>query len=102
MTTALDPSPGHGAEPPAHIHVIVLPDRGVPCRAPTWLHQSGRLADHKAFEGDLAPLPAAERVVYATRPSCSPKAVPAYLSRYIHRVAIAAARQGIHLGDGQQ
>ena len=47
------------------------------------------LADTQAFAVYLAPLRRTEWVVYAKRPFGGPRAVPAYLSRYTHRVAIA-------------
>ena len=40
----------------------------------------------------MAPLRKAEWVVYSKRPFGGPEAVPAYLSRYTHRVAIANSR----------
>jgi ssDNA-binding Zn-finger/Zn-ribbon topoisomerase 1 len=45
-----------------------------------------------AFAAYLAPLRKAEWVVYAKPPFGGPEAVPAYLSRYTHRVAIANSR----------
>jgi hypothetical protein len=50
------------------------------------------LADSQAFAAYLAPLRRTEWVVYAKRPFGGPQAVPAYLSRYTHRVAIANSR----------
>jgi len=50
------------------------------------------LADASAFARWLAPLRAAEWVVYAKRPFAGPQAVLAYLSRYTHRVAISNRR----------
>ena len=64
-------------------------------------HQAGRLSffgDHahlaeaQSFTTYLAPLRKVEWVVYAKRPFGGPEAVPAYLSRYTHRVAIANSR----------
>jgi hypothetical protein len=64
-------------------------------------HQAGHLkffgnhtalADAQAFVAYLAPLRRSEWVVYAKRPFGGPQAVLAYLSRYIHRVAIANSR----------
>jgi hypothetical protein len=64
-------------------------------------HQAGRLAffgDHailaepRAFAASLAPLRKTEWVVYAKKPFAGPQAVLAYLSRYIHRVAISNSR----------
>ncbi|WGS18232.1 MULTISPECIES: IS91 family transposase [unclassified Bradyrhizobium] len=64
-------------------------------------HQAGRLSffgDHahlaeaQSFATHLAPLRTAEWVVYSKRPFGGPEAVPAYLSRYTHRVAIANSR----------
>ncbi len=65
------------------------------------LHAAGRLAlfadlaplaDKPAFDAALAPLRRSEWVVYAKRPFAGPKAVLAYLARYIHRVAISNSR----------
>jgi hypothetical protein len=65
------------------------------------LHHAGRLkscgehaclVDPAAFKGHLAPLRKTEWVVYAKRPFAGPKAVLAYLSRYMHRVAIFNSR----------
>jgi Putative transposase len=65
------------------------------------VHQPGRLAffgDHAvltepgAFAALLAPLRKTEWVVYAKKPFAGPHAVLAYLSRYIHRVAISNRR----------
>jgi hypothetical protein len=50
------------------------------------------LADAQAFAAYLAPLRKTEWVVYAKKPFGGPQAVLAYLSRYIHRVAIANSR----------
>ena len=67
----------------------------------TAAHAAGRLnffAEHaslgnaKNFATYLAPLRSTEWVVYAKRPFGGPEAVLAYLSRYIHRVAIANSR----------
>jgi hypothetical protein len=64
-------------------------------------HEAGRLhffgdhaplAERHAFAAYLAPLRKIEWVVYAKRPFAGPQAVLAYLSRYIHRVAIANSR----------
>jgi Putative transposase len=70
-------------------------------------HDAGRLqffgdhaplAESAVFAAYLAPLRKAEWVVYAKRPpellskGGGPEAVPAYLSRYTHRVAIANSR----------
>jgi hypothetical protein len=54
--------------------------------------ESADLTDARAFAKWLAPLRAAEWVVYAKRPFAGPQAVLAYLSRYTHRVAIANSR----------
>jgi len=50
------------------------------------------LAEPKAFATFMAPLRKIEWVVYAKRPFGGPAAVPAYLSRYTHRVAISNSR----------
>jgi hypothetical protein len=50
------------------------------------------LVDPQVFTAYLAPLRRAKWVVYARRPFGGPQAVPAYLSRYTHRVAIANSR----------
>ena len=50
------------------------------------------LADPDAFASHLAPLRKASWVVYAKPPFGGPEAVPAYLSRYTHRVAISNHR----------
>ena|SRR6266404_1147257 len=64
-------------------------------------HQAGRLKffgvhahldDIQAFKTYLAPLRKTEWVVYAKKPFGGPHAVLAYLSRYIHRVAISNHR----------
>ena len=54
--------------------------------------EHAQLADPAAFARWLAPLRKIEWVVYAKRPFAGPKAVLAYLSRYMHRVAIANSR----------
>src|ERR1700716_2473381 len=51
-----------------------------------------RLDDIRAFKAYLAPLRKIDWVVYAKRPFGGPRAVPAYLSRYTHRVAISNRR----------
>ncbi len=65
------------------------------------LHQAGRLAffgaaahlaDRRAFLRYLSPVRKKRWVVYAKRPFAGPEAVLAYLSRYIHRVAISNSR----------
>jgi len=65
------------------------------------LHRAGQLAlfgdlvelaDANTFTGWLAPFLKSEWVVYAKPPFGGPEAVPAYLSRYTHRVAISNAR----------
>ncbi len=72
------------------------------------LHGSGNLAfygdlsgliDAKAFAAWLAPLRKTDWVVYAKPPLGGPEAVLAYLSRYIHRVAISNNRL-VSAGDG--
>jgi Putative transposase len=50
------------------------------------------LADAAAFAKWLAPLKKKRWFVYAKEPFAGPKAVPAYLSRYTHRVAISHSR----------
>jgi hypothetical protein len=50
------------------------------------------LAERHPFIAYLAPLRRAEWVVYSKRPFGGPEAVPAYLSRYTHRVAISNSR----------
>jgi len=50
------------------------------------------LAEADAFARWLAPLRQCEWVVYAKRPFAGPEAVLAYLSRYMHRVAISNSR----------
>jgi putative transposase/transposase-like zinc-binding protein len=54
--------------------------------------QLEHLADAHAFARYLAPLKAAEWVVYAKRPFAGPKQVLRYLGRYTHRVAISNNR----------
>ena len=49
--------------------------------------------DATTFAGYFGPLRKIEWVVYAKRPFARPAAVPAYLSRYTHRVAIANSRR---------
>ena len=65
------------------------------------LHDAGRLgffgslvhlADRRAFVHHLAPVRKKRWVVYAKAPFAGPEAVPAYLSRYTHRVAISNSR----------
>jgi hypothetical protein len=65
------------------------------------LHRDGQLkffgehldlADAEAFADWLMPLRECEWVVYAKRPFAGPEQVPAYLSRYTHRVAISNSR----------
>jgi len=65
------------------------------------LHKAGRLAffgdlaplaEKRAFDAALAPLPRSEWIVYAKRPFAGPQAVLAYLARYTHRVAISNSR----------
>jgi hypothetical protein len=64
-------------------------------------HRAGRLqflgahahlADAKTFMAFLTPLSQKRWFVYAKRPFAGPRAVLAYLSRYIHRVAISNHR----------
>lgn len=71
--------------------------------------EAGRLAFFGALAGlaaaplfarRLSELRRAEWVVYAKPPFAGPAAVPAYLGRYVHRVAIANSRL-IGLADGQ-
>jgi hypothetical protein len=50
------------------------------------------LSDHRAFLRHLVPLRKKRWVVYAKPPFSGPEAVPAYLSRYTHRVAISNRR----------
>jgi hypothetical protein len=50
------------------------------------------LADPDTFATYLAPLHRTEWVVYAKPPFGGPEAVPAYLSRYTHRIAISNHR----------
>jgi len=54
--------------------------------------EHAHLSERDAFTAYLAPLRKAEWVVYSKRPFGGPEAVPAYLSRYTHRVAIANSR----------
>jgi len=54
--------------------------------------QHQNLADTRNFANYLAPLRKTDWVVYAKRPFAGPAAVPVYLSRYTHRVAIANSR----------
>jgi hypothetical protein len=65
------------------------------------LHQTGKLrffgdlaklADPEAFAAHLAPLRKTNWVVYAKPPFGGPEAVLAYLSRYMHKVAISNHR----------
>ena len=67
----------------------------------TRLHKAGKLAffgdlaelvDLDAFAAHLAPLRKTDWVVYAKPPFGGPEAVPAYLSRYTHRIAISNHR----------
>lgn len=51
-----------------------------------------RLSDRRAFLCHLAPVRKKRWVVYAKAPFAGPEAVPAYLSRYTHRVAISNRR----------
>ena len=51
-----------------------------------------RLIERRAFTAYLAALQRAGWVVYSTRPFGGPATVLAYLSRYIHRVAISNSR----------
>ena len=64
-------------------------------------HDTGRLqffgdyahrAERRAFRAYLTPLRRAEWIVYSKRPFGGPEAVLAYLSRYMHRVAISNSR----------
>jgi len=51
-----------------------------------------QLANYAAFRQYLAPLAKTDWYVYAKQPFAGPQAVLAYLSRYIHRVAISNHR----------
>ncbi|AMK21900.1 IS91 family transposase [Sphingobium sp. TKS] len=72
------------------------------------LHQAGKLgffggmahlADRRAFLRHLSPVRKKRWVVYAKPPFAGPEAVLAYLSRYIHRVAISNSRLLAFDGD---
>ncbi|MGQ3280383.1 MAG: IS91 family transposase [Shinella sp.] len=65
------------------------------------LHDAGRLVffgtmahltERRAFLQHLSPIRKKRWVVYAKAPFAGPEAVPAYLSRYTHRVAISNSR----------
>lgn len=58
----------------------------------TFFGEHAHLADEKAFAAFLALLKRTRWFVYSKRPFAGPKAVLAYLARYIHRVAISNSR----------
>src|SRR5258705_9244557 len=57
-----------------------------------FLGDSAHLASKAAFKAYLAPLHRTKWFVYSKRPFAGPEQVLAYLSRYIHRVAISNSR----------
>ena len=66
----------------------------------SFLGQSERLGDRRAFVRHVAPLRSKKWHVYAKAPFAGPEAVLAYLSRYTHRVALSNRRLIAFDNDG--